>query len=124
MLDWEVIYQYTRKQTLEDGVLIDVSNTAKEAGFRYPIAVTKAVWEDIITPDFKSRDCGQSEEGRLWDILQMCLLAARTCSEPELRFQVLVVFNGHQKKIVTLKAICHPGDDMEPVVTIMLPNED
>jgi len=27
-------------------------------------------------------------------------------------------------RLVTLKALCGPGDDGEPVITIMLPEED
>ena len=34
----EIIYAYTRAQAIEDGVLADVSEVAKEAGFRYPVA--------------------------------------------------------------------------------------
>ena len=41
----DVIYQYTRAQAIEDGVLIDVSETAREAGITFPTAVTAAVWE-------------------------------------------------------------------------------
>jgi hypothetical protein len=36
------IYRHTRADALRDGVLIDVSETAKEAGFRYPVALTRA----------------------------------------------------------------------------------
>jgi hypothetical protein len=32
----DLIHSYTRADALRDGVLIDVSATAKEAGFRYP----------------------------------------------------------------------------------------
>jgi len=34
-----VIHTYTRAQAIEDGVLIDVSEMAREAGFRWPVAV-------------------------------------------------------------------------------------
>ena len=34
-----VIYAYTRAQAIEDGVLADVTETAKEAGFKLPVAV-------------------------------------------------------------------------------------
>jgi len=47
----EVIDSYTRAQAIEDGVLIDVSNAAKEAGFRIPIALTTAVWADCVAWD-------------------------------------------------------------------------
>ena len=41
--DAEVISCYTRKQAIEDGVLVDVSQTARECGFRHPVAVTARV---------------------------------------------------------------------------------
>ena len=41
-LDWDVVSAYSRAQAIEDGVLVDVSQTAKEAGIKYPTAVTHA----------------------------------------------------------------------------------
>jgi hypothetical protein len=40
-----VIHAYSRAEALEDGVLVDVTSTAREAGFRIPVALTRAVWE-------------------------------------------------------------------------------
>jgi hypothetical protein len=37
--DWPIIFIYTRKQTIEDDVLIDVTDEAKSAGFRVPAAI-------------------------------------------------------------------------------------
>ena len=45
-----IIARYTRAQAIEDGVLIDVSKMAKEAGFVIPVAVTDAVWNEYIVP--------------------------------------------------------------------------
>ena len=44
----EIIYVYTRAQALEDGVLIDVSDTAREAGFKCPVALTSAAYADCV----------------------------------------------------------------------------
>jgi len=38
----DLICVYTRSEALEDGFLVDVSGVAKEAGFRYPVALTFA----------------------------------------------------------------------------------
>ena len=38
----------TRTQAIEDGVLVDVTNTAREAGILYPTALTSAVWEKYV----------------------------------------------------------------------------
>jgi hypothetical protein len=40
IMDWDVVYSYTRKQAIKDGVLIDVTKQAKETGFKVPVAIT------------------------------------------------------------------------------------
>ena len=45
--EFDIIHTYTRKQALEDRMLIDVSETAREASSRWPVAVTAAVWAEI-----------------------------------------------------------------------------
>ena len=66
--DFELIHSYTRMQAIEDGVLIDVSEMAKEAGFKFSVAITNTVWTDLIVPNEEVN--GQSIEGRLWDTLK------------------------------------------------------
>lgn len=36
-----VIHSYTRSQAIDDGVLVDVTATAQEAGFKVPTALTQ-----------------------------------------------------------------------------------
>ena len=43
-----VIFSYTRAQAIADGVLIDATELAKQAGFRYPVAVTAGVWAECV----------------------------------------------------------------------------
>lgn len=118
-----VIYRYTRKQAIEDGVLIDVSETAREAGIIYPVAITGTVLESYIVPSEKDRANGQSEKGRLWDVLWIFRNAAKQNAGDILLFKVYFTLFCNQE-LVTLKAICGPGDEAEPVITIMLPEED
>jgi hypothetical protein len=120
----DVIYAYTRQEAIEDGVLIDVSKMAREAGLKYPTAVTSSLWEKYIKPsENDKKKYHQSVEGRLWDVLWMFSLAAMRCSRNTLLYKVIFVVRGRQKT-ATLKAVIGPGDDMDPVVTIMLPEED
>jgi hypothetical protein len=118
-----VIYAYTRAQAIEDGVLVDVSKMAKEAGIKYPTALTAAVWADyVVVPEGVE---AQDEQGRLWDILYMFHLAAkRAAGEDTMFFDLLVRNDNTVPKLVTLKAICGPGDTLDPVLTILLPDED
>jgi hypothetical protein len=131
----EVISTYTRAQALEDGVLVDVdalSPTMRdELGFKFPIALTTRLFEEVIKPDAKAEGGGQSIEGRLWDALWMLFNGIRglgkTTQGPgpcqTTMYPCGFTMNGRQKEL-TLKAICGPGDNMEPVITIMLPDED
>ena len=59
----------------------------------------------------------------------MAAYAARANAEagPELRFELYrVARHGRstEAELTTLKLIVGPGDDGEPVMTILLPNED
>jgi hypothetical protein len=118
----EVISAYTRKEALEDGVLVDASKLAAEAGFRFPVALTRAVWERYVTvPEAVP---WQDETGRLWDVLWMLRYAKSSGGESTLRFELLVQNDEHSPKVVELKSVCGPGDDAEPVITVMLPEED
>ena len=118
----DVIEAYSRKQAIEDGVLIDVSDIAREAGFRYPVAVTRALWEDIASiPHGKEY---QDREGRLWDVLWMGLVAIRNNKRTaSFLFYDLILDRGHRKSY-TVKMVCGPGDTAEPVITLMRPSED
>jgi hypothetical protein len=120
-----LIHSYSHAQALEDGVLIDVSQTAKEAGIRYPVALTKAVWERCVTvpPGVLCQD----EAGRLWDalfLLRMAIGASK--GGPEVRYGVHVRNDNRERTppLVRLKALCGPNDDGSPCITVMLPDED
>ena len=45
----DLIHRYSRADALRDGVLIDVSETAREAGIRWPVALTQATWECCVS---------------------------------------------------------------------------
>jgi len=120
-----VIHRYTREDALADGVLIDVSETAKEAGFKFPVAVTRTVWDRYIEADNIEL---QDTEGRLWDTLWMLFCAIKKSKTPTstIKYKLYYVMptkTSFKKELVTLKAVIGPGDEGEPVVTIMLPNE-
>lgn len=116
----DIISAYTRADALRDGVLIDVSEMAREAGFIWPVAITQGLWATINNIP-KSKSC-QDVQGRLWDVLWMARLAARRPPRDVLLYN-LIMHHG-RKKYITLKMVSGPGDSGEGVVTIMLPHED
>ncbi len=92
-----MIYAYTRAQAIDDGTLVDVSDLARDAGFKVPVALTAKVWSDCVA----------------WD-------QAR-----EVAFSVLRIGSGRLRPSrVTLALVIGPGDQGEPVITIMQPEED
>ena len=126
MNDLEVISSYSRAQGIEDGVLIDVSEMAKEAGFKFPVVVTNNLWASHITPSERAKKYGQDEQGRLWDVLWMAFLAAKRSTGGDLIEFEVIFQNGPGSKwrdTIRLWGICGPGDNAEPVVTIMLPED-
>ncbi len=127
----ETIYSYSRAQALEDGFLIDVTEMATEAGFRWPVAITHAAWQDCVawSDDDSRRQTYQDESGRLWDVLWMAFIAIRGSahSGTEINFQLYRVPKGGRRtkaQLTTLKLVSGPGDAGGPVVTVMLPQED
>src|SRR5215831_3962829 len=110
----DLIHRYTRADAIRDGVLIDVSAVAREAGIRYPVALTRAVWERCVTvpPGVVCQD----EAGRLWDVLFLLRCAiGRSDGGALIHFGVHVRNDNREgtPPLVHLKATCGPGDEGE-----------
>lgn len=124
-----VIYAYTRADALADGTLVDVTEVAREAGFRIPVAMTATARADCVTwSDTDSeRQTHQDKSGRLWDVLWMASLAARRAQGERSPFQFYRVPRGGRAtrpRLTTLHLHIGPGDAGEPVITILMPHED
>lgn len=125
-----VISTYTRAQAIADGVLVDVSGTAREAGFRIPVAMTTAAWADCVawTDADSQRQTSQDEQGRLWDVLWMASRAARRAGgQQRLAFQLYRIPRGGRgirPRVTTLHLALGPSDASEPVITILMADED
>ncbi|MER8233112.1 DUF6573 family protein [Streptomyces sp. NPDC094049] len=125
-----VIHEYSRASALSDGALVAVGDdTAREAGFTLPVALTAAAWADCVAwTDEDNRQTCQDESGRLWDVLRMTRYAIRrsrggsSCAV-EL-YRVPRDGESHESERAWLLATCGPGDEMEAVLTISLPGED
>jgi hypothetical protein len=124
--EWELIHAYTRKQAIEDGVLVDVSEVAKKVGFLVGVAFTSAVWSRCV--DVSPAVEGMTDYDRVSDILWMC----RNCvtfdcvgGEPGLFIvAVRVKHEESEQPLETLKAVLSYDDQGSPCITIMMPEED
>jgi hypothetical protein len=125
-----VIYSYTRAQAIEDGVLVNLGMFVSEGrpvlelvGIRFPVALTAAAYGLVMGegegPELLLTDVITRRVLYFLAVLKRAVLAHRgdptiiefTCTNADL-------------KPIALKAICGPGDNGEPVITVMLPLED
>lgn len=141
--DWDVIDTYSTKQAVEDGYLVRIDQKiSKEAGIKYPVYLTRAVWDKYVSVP-RGFQKVQDVDGRLWDVLYMFAVVARTCDKQLLMFQLNVklpctlnwesnekrdpeLSDKHNTRIVTLKSVIQPQDfdDPSPAIFIMKPSED
>ena len=122
----EVIFAYTRKQALADGIQVDVTTTAQEAGIKFPMFLTRAVFDTYVA--VPAGVTGQDEAGRLWDIVWMTrfgIIHARPGVD-RIPVALYVRNNDRAARLIKLIAQCGPldMDDAQPAITVMLPEED
>jgi hypothetical protein len=120
---FDLIHSYTRAQAIADGVIVDVTATAREAGILWPVALTAAVHAEYVAVP-SGVEC-QDEAGRLWDILWMlaCALRRRP-SGSRFPFRLYVRNTNRAPRLFELHAVVAGGDHGEPTLTVMLPHED
>ena len=121
----EVIFAYTRSQAVADGEQVEVSRRAAEAGIRFPVFLTRGVYEQFVTvPEGVE---GQDETGRLWDILTMLRFAIRGSRAGVDRLPVALYVRNDNRRARLVKLIATCGaldmDDPQPAITVMLPDE-
>src|SRR6476646_3228296 len=122
-----VIYTYTRSQAIADGFQIQVTKTAAEAGIRFPVFITRGVYEQCVA--VPPGVTGQDEAGRLWDVVWMLRFAIMRSQPGACRLVVaLYVRNSASHPARLTKLIATAGavdiDDPAPAITVMLPDED
>ena len=127
-----LILAYSRARAIADGTLIDISTTAAEAGFSVPTALTAAAFSECVEwtdDDADGSKFYQDQSGRLWDVVYLAAMKARRLANQnteEVLYELRVVPRPgqHRPELRTLKLVIGPGDNSEPVATIMLPDED
>jgi hypothetical protein len=140
MFDMKVIYSYTTKQAVEDGVLIKVdSGILTEIGIKFPVYLTDTVFRRYVEVPADAKN-HQNLEGRLFDLLYMFAIAAKQTDSSLLYYKFTCLLRqdattqanegksdlSRFQKEIKLKAVISAQDidDASPAIFIMLPSED
>ncbi len=111
----DIISVYDASMAEEDGILVNVTNEAKELGFKWTVRISRGVHE-LCTPPKSNKI--QSYRGRLHDVLWMALIAIKRSKDQNLIAYKLKI----GRKIETLW-ITIDGTMGEPALHIILPSE-
>jgi hypothetical protein len=140
MNDMKVIYSYTTKQAIEDGVLVKIdSGILKEIGIKFPVYLTDTVYRRYVEVPADFKDF-QDLSGRLFDVLYMFANSAKNSDSRILYYWFTCLLRkdataqanekksgiSRHHKDVRLKAVitAQDIDDASPAIFIMLPSED
>ena len=119
-----VIYEYTDAQAVEDGIKVDLTEWAREAGFTRTVYVTRTVWDRLIewADEDTQRQTHQDISRRAHDVLHMAALAAgKVADDWFAEFDMLAIprdGKARQPQTYRLWAVCDAGG-----VTIMFPED-
>lgn len=129
MMKAPIISTYTRAQGFADGALIDVSALAREAGVVYPVAITAALSADIDAIPAYLQGVA-SREGRLWDLVWLLYIAITRApiDASQIAYELILPVGVDSvegfEAVYPVIAVCGPGDDARPVITLMKLGED
>ena len=136
----KIIFSYTTKQAVEDGVLFKVDPGIRgEIGIKFPVYLTSVVYSRYVEVPADAR-AHQDPDGRLFDLLYMFARAAKQTGAALLYYKFVCLLcqdasaqanecnSGLSRfhKEITLKAVitAQDIDDASPAIFIMLPSED
>lgn len=113
------IYSYTRADAIRDGVLIDLSRLDIIRGhWRHPFACTYSVFQLL---KLAAKTEGSDLVGLLHDVSFIAKIASQTRGA---RSDTVIFKAAIGDRNQPLKLHIGPGDTPEPVLTLMLPDED
>ncbi|MFH1368855.1 MAG: DUF6573 family protein [Elusimicrobiota bacterium] len=116
----DIISVYTKKEAVEDGSQMLVSDLAKEQGFNVPVYITSGVVEYCNPPE--GLEGVQDFKGRLWDVLTLARMEALRMKKEEDyfgKFTVSFLMKNEVTNDVSLFIVFNEHEGF----TIMLPDE-
>jgi hypothetical protein len=121
-----VIYAYSRAEAIADGVLVDVTEMAKEVGFK----LARGHHRSALQPAYPDQGFGQDYNARPWDLLWIAAFTIKladpgtdTVSFTVALRQADVKSRQPRNSDLHLRAVCGPGHKGVSFVTIGFPRD-
>ena len=121
-------YTGSRTQAIADGKIVEVTKLGQQVGFKWPVAITKAAWDNLVTwsDEDSEQQVPQREKSRLYELMSKCADSVRMRGPKSDRMKFhfeRIPRDGTTKKarLVIVQIVAHPGDAGEPVLTIRMP---
>ncbi len=123
---FEVIHTYTRAQAIADGVLVDVSAQARECGFVTHTVMTATLFADCERWAKETARSGNEYTADRFVRRVLCFACEMIRAAPRGRDTDRIELPLSRFSGIPTTALVHigPGDDAEPVVTLMYPGEE
>ena len=114
--------RYSRGSALSGGLLVDVSEAAREVGLEYPVAVSAGLAR-LLRPSEYLETLGVSFEERtklLLSVVRQSLVPG--CDEEKLMIPFIITRGPRiTEELISVEAVVHGGDDGGRVITLFSP---
>lgn len=114
------IYTYTRQDAISDGVFVDVTEQAKKAGFKIPVAITTNLFSTFIRSANSEEDTARRLEVFLNQMHTEVLIKA---DKDDSMMTTKIYFDDKTPTDVWAVIEAQSPSDPSPAMTILLPED-
>jgi hypothetical protein len=121
-----LLYAYTHQDAVDNGEFIDVSAAAQAVGIHHAVAITRAAWEALADAEIEPDEGTLVECDKIPAMLSELepLVATAPADWAEIGFDIALREKAGHDRRVSLKAQCYRTAEAEPLVAILLVEED
>lgn len=115
----DLIYSYTRQDAIDDGVFVDVSEVAKNTGFKIPVALTT----NLFATHIQKEDETETNKCLKTFLRNLHADIITNANRNESLFTTKVYFDNKTPTIVWVAIEAQSPTDPSPALNCMLPED-
>lgn len=118
----DLVSSYSQAQAIEDGVLHLIPREISRDYFKYPVILSAGLVA-LIEKAVATKKYIADYRGIVHDILFTCQSAAKRSSGADVLRTKIIIRGAGPRATYDLLMVCGPGNNGEPTITIMLPED-